>query len=301
MKSSLAVSFTVALFSLCAKAELTKCSSHRSEILSREISYCIQRSRPELTANNEPVIYFMHGLGGNETTWTRGGYSEALQSISSKNAEFPALTFVSFETEMDSFFSDFGGSNQGHKAYETWFIHEFIPFIEGNYPVCQERKCRGLAGVSMGGFGALKFALKYPDLFAIAAANSAALPPFSIHAEDSAWRDYFSNTKIGVVKGMVLLRDVRKIFPTQELYELNDPITMTESFEAPLAPPNLYFDVGSEDNFGFQVGFEIFKNRLDQKNFSYESFIEPEGDHFIYHHRNKDLIEFIGNHFSKVR
>jgi len=271
----------------------TKCTSYSSHWLEKTVSFCIERTRPELDHENEPVIYFLHGLGGNQTTWSKGGYSEALSELTSKDPNFPALTFVSFETEMDSFFSDFEGRPEGSKAYESWFLNDFIPFIEEKYDVCKTQNCRGVAGVSMGGFGALKFALKFQHLFSLGAANSPALPPFSIHESNEEWKDYFSNTKIGVTKGMLLLRDVRKIFPTEELYQLNNPNALVENSQNSQQFPKLYFDVGSEDNFGFQVGYQIFKETLDLAEKNYSAAIEEGGDHFIYHHRNRNLIEFI--------
>ncbi len=269
------------------------CSSYLSPKLAKNVSFCVQRSRPDLPSNKEPVVYFMHGLGGNETLWVKGGYSDQLKDLVSNDPTFPQVTFISFETEMDSFFSDYQGKTESSKSYETWFIEEFIPTMEKKFSICSERNCRGIAGVSMGGFGALKTAIKYPSYFLFAAANSPALPPFSIHEKDELWRDYFKETKIGIALGMTLLRDVRKIFSSEELYQLNDPISLVKQFEGTNPFPSLYFDVGTEDNFGFQRGYQIFKDTLDSYHLAYEAFLEEGGDHFIYHHRNRFLLEFI--------
>lgn len=270
-----------------------QCSSYPSKQLGKKVKYCLQRSRTDSPSDNEPVIYFLHGLGGNESIWTQGGYSDALNKLVAQNANFPAMTFVSFETQIDSFFSDFQGNSNGGRSYETWLLKEFIPFIESKFSVCSERACRGIAGVSMGGFGSLKIALKNPETFSVAAANSPALPPFSIHEDNQMWRDYFSHTPIGVTKGMVLLKDVRRIFPTQELYEANNPATVISNFPHSAPLPGLYFDVGSEDNFGFEIGFEVFKNILESNDIPYSSFVEQGGDHFIFHHTNKYLLSFL--------
>ena len=270
-----------------------ECTSYQSQWLTTHVRFCLQRSRPELPINNEPVVYFLHGLGGNETTWAKGNYSEHLNTLASEDPNFPAMTFVSFETQVDSFFSDFQGESTGRRSYESWFINEFVPMVESKFGVCRERSCRGVAGVSMGGYGALKLALKYPDMFSVAAANSPALPPFSIFEENEKWRDYFSNTPIGVVKGMLLLKDVRNIFSTEELYEANDPIVLVRRYANSAPLPKLYFDVGSEDNFGFEVGHQVFKEALEGNGFEYSSFIEEGGNHFIYHHRGKALLKFL--------
>ncbi len=270
-----------------------RCTSYSSSWLGKTVSFCIQRSRNDLPNLNEPVVYFLHGLGGNESSWSREYYLKALVDLVSHDSNFPAITFISFETELDSFFSDFDGVEVGPKAYESWFINDFIPFIEEKFLVCKERACRGIAGLSMGGFGALKMALKHPNMFSVGAANSPALPPFSIHESNELWKEYFSDTKVGIVKGMLLLRDIRRIFPSEKLYQANNPISLVENFSSSNIFPSLYFDVGSEDNFGFQVGYQNFKTVLDLNEYPYSSFMENGGDHFIYHHRNKDLLKFI--------
>jgi S-formylglutathione hydrolase FrmB len=278
-----------------------QCSTYPSKILGRKVKFCFQRSRNDSSIQNEPVVYFLHGLGGNESIWTKGGYSEALNKLVAEDADFPAMTFVSFETQIDSFFSDFQGGSSGSKAYETWLLKDFIPYIETKFSVCRERSCRGIAGVSMGGFGSLKIALKNPETFSVVAANSPALPPFSIHEDNEMWRNYFSQTPIGVIKGMVLLKDVRRIFPTEQLYEANNPANVVSNLPNSTPLPGIYFDVGSEDNFGFEVGYEIFKNTLETNDIPFSSFVEEGGDHFIFHHRNQYLLTFLKNWAANYR
>ncbi|MFM8313135.1 MAG: hypothetical protein ACKOA8_02510, partial [Deltaproteobacteria bacterium] len=111
--------------------------------------------------------------------------------------------------------------------------------------------------------------------------------------DNEKWRDYFSNAPIGPVKGMLLLKDVRNIFSTEALYEANDPIVLVRQYANSAPMPKLYFDVGSEDNFGFEVGHQVFKETLNGQGFEYSSFIEEGGNHFIYHHRGKVLLQFL--------
>ncbi|MSP19249.1 MAG: hypothetical protein EXR74_06735 [Bdellovibrionales bacterium] len=270
-----------------------QCNHYASKWLNKKIAYCVERSHPEQPSLNEPVIYFLHGLGGDEDDWIEKNYSKALQTLVSEDPSFPALTFISFETEIDSFFSDFDGSSFGSKAYESWFINEFIPFIENNFGVCKDRSCRGLAGFSMGGFGALKIGLKFPELFSLSAANSPVLPPFSLYEEVSLWKNFFRHQPIGLIKGMILLRDVKRIFPTHELYQENNPIDLVKNFPNSSPFPEIYFDVGSQDNFGFQVGYEIFKNILESNDFPFTSYLEEGGNHSIYLYRNRNLLQFM--------
>ena len=59
--------------------------------------------------------------------------------------------------------------------YEDFFVKEFLPFIESHYRIRADRAHRGITGVSMGGYGALRFAFRYPQLFGSVSAHSAAL------------------------------------------------------------------------------------------------------------------------------
>src|SRR5215217_793243 len=64
-------------------------------------------------------------------------------------------------------------SYDGKEKYEDFFIKEFMPSIEKTNRVKAEKKYRSVAGLSMGGYGSLIYALKYPDLFAASAPLSA--------------------------------------------------------------------------------------------------------------------------------
>jgi enterochelin esterase-like enzyme len=66
---------------------------------------------------------------------------------------------------------------QGKVRYEEMFVHEFIPHIDASYRTRPSREFRGLAGLSMGGWGTLVHALRHPELFAACAAFSAAVWP----------------------------------------------------------------------------------------------------------------------------
>src|SRR5207344_2520339 len=59
--------------------------------------------------------------------------------------------------------------------YSDFFLQEFIPAVENKYRVRPGRKNRAITGVSMGGYGALRFAFAHPELFSAVSAQSAAL------------------------------------------------------------------------------------------------------------------------------
>ncbi|HVQ28468.1 MAG TPA: alpha/beta hydrolase-fold protein, partial [Vicinamibacteria bacterium] len=59
--------------------------------------------------------------------------------------------------------------------YESYLLEELIPHVQSRYRTLEDGYARGVAGLSMGGYGALKLALKHPDEFAFAASMSGAL------------------------------------------------------------------------------------------------------------------------------
>src|SRR5438270_13253936 len=81
----------------------------------------------------------------------------------------------------DGFYSDWYGSDlDGHTpnpppAWETFHIHELLPWVDGTFPTIASRAGRAIAGLSMGGFGSMSYAARHPDLFVAAAAFSGAV------------------------------------------------------------------------------------------------------------------------------
>lgn len=107
-----------------------------------------------------PVIYWLHGKGGNEV---RGVHLvQFLQSAINQNIIRPtAMVFIN--AGLQSFYTD---SKDGTVPVESMLMNELIPYIEQQHDIGQSSTRRLLEGFSMGGFGALKLAAKYPDRFA---------------------------------------------------------------------------------------------------------------------------------------
>lgn len=270
-----------------------QCLQYFSKIRGANVNYCVHRSRPDLPAvSGEPVIYFFHGITGNAKSYTENGYSEALDILAPEE-NFPSFTIVSFDTSGRSFFSDRNDVKTGPQAFETWFITEFMSFIENKYDLCNQKKCRGLAGLSMGGYGALKTGLKYKERFSFVGINSAAIAPFNIWNNLVDWNAYFSRNPIGPWQGHALLQDIRGIFRNKEMYQRNDPVQLLLNIKDEADAPKIYIDVGGKDYFGFQEGFFTFTKILDDRRWSYESFYVPDGGHDIFHDRRWWLMRFI--------
>ena len=114
-----------------------------------------------------PVLYLLHGLFGHYSDWT------SRTNVADYAAKY-RMIIVAPEGN-DSWYVD--SPVVATDKYESYIIRELIPEINIYYRTINDRRDRGIAGLSMGGYGALKFAIKYPGTFAFAASMSGALDP----------------------------------------------------------------------------------------------------------------------------
>jgi S-formylglutathione hydrolase FrmB len=291
----------ISLFSIHAQAVELNCAQYSSKVLGREVRYCIDRSTPDVPAEpGEPVVYFMHGTHGSARTWIKNNYAHSLDELRDKQ-ELKPITYISFDTSAYSFYSDHpvkAGSKDTSEAYETWFVTEFIPYIEKTYNVCSIRACRGIMGESMGGFGALKTALRHPELFSTIAVNSPALSPFETKETSSDWVRFFSTKRVGPAIGILVTSMFFSLFPTEESFDENNPTHLVQNYDSTYPFPNLYFDMGGKDNYGFYVGYGLLKEALDQKKFQYTTDFEPSGHHDMWKRHASDSILFMEDHLG---
>src|SRR5260370_3013884 len=175
--------------------ERADCRAFRSAILSSSVRYCVflpaSYSSPDAKARRYPVLYLLHGLGGNEQSAAVSGEWNVLQDLRRDHRARALLEarqnavgdfLVVAPDGWDTFYIN---SRDGKILYGDFFLREFMPFIERTYRVRAERAERGITGFSMGGYGALRIGFAHPELFSSFSAHSAALiptPPHRMHA-----------------------------------------------------------------------------------------------------------------------
>lgn len=116
-----------------------------------------------------PVIYLLHGAGGDSGEWTGAiGLQQAADKLIAQG-EIPPALIVMPECR-GCWWVDSPRAN-----IETAFWADFVPGIARRYRTIETREGRAVAGYSAGGFGAVRFALKYPDRFVAVAAFSPAV------------------------------------------------------------------------------------------------------------------------------
>lgn len=110
-----------------------------------------------------PVFYLLHGLSDDHTAWMRR------TSVERYMDGLPMI--VVMPDGGRGFYTD---AEQGF-AYESAIVRDLVPFIDATFQTCAGRGGRCIGGLSMGGYGALKLALKFPEMFCGATSHSGAL------------------------------------------------------------------------------------------------------------------------------
>jgi len=120
---------------------------------------------------NYPVLYLLHGIGGDETEWLKGGRPEIiLDNLYAENKIEPMIVVMPNGRAMKN---DRAVGNifdsvkvQAFATFEKDLLEDLIPFIEKTYPVYKDREYRAIAGLSMGGGQSLNFGLGNLETFA---------------------------------------------------------------------------------------------------------------------------------------
>ncbi len=233
----------------------------KSDLLGRSINYQIlypvQYQYPDKKEKRFPVLYLLHGVTGASSNWIE------------------RTRVANYATRYDLFIVMVEGGNGWYTdsatvpldKYESYILKELIPEVERRFRVSRDRGGRAIAGLSMGGYGALKFGLKNPEIFALAASMSGAFGAAS-------W------TEKEVRNPGPILDSILKTFgalgsPTRaanDLFKLVRDVRPERISELPF----LYVDCGTED-FLFSINRD-FAALLVERKIAHEYRHLP-GDH----------------------
>src|SRR6476620_5269863 len=160
----------------------------RSSILNKAVRYTIYLPADyDRSERTYPVVYLLHGFTDDNTGWLQFGEINRYADKAIADGTIPPMIIVMPNGDSSFYINSYDGKEK----YEDFFIKEFMPSIEKTYRIKAEKKYRGVAGLSMGGYGTLIYALKYHDLFAAAAPLSAAVwnDDEIIHMSEEQWRN----------------------------------------------------------------------------------------------------------------
>jgi len=255
-----------------------ECATVKSAILAKPVRYCayLPASFDTDKARRFPVLYYLHGLGDNEQSLLNMGGWDLIEDLrrTGKIGDFVVLAPSAGHT----FFMN---SADGKIRYEDFLLKEFMPQMEKKYRVEGTSTKRGITGVSMGGFGALRLAFKYPQQFAAVSAQMPALLP-EIPPDFAAGGPGSPASMLGDVFGSpvnVAYFQRNNVF----YFARNTPAVQLKRL-------NIYFNVGSNDDYGFEQGGQKLHQLLDSRGIPNEFHIYP----------GRHDAQFVMRHFSDV-
>lgn len=261
----------------------------KSKILKRNVKYTIYLPADYETANRTyPVVYLLHGYSDDNTGWLQFGEVNRFADQAILDGTIPPMIIVM----PDGGTSWYINSYDGKEKYEDFFIKEFIPHVEQAYRVKTERQYRGVAGLSMGGYGTLIYAIKYPQLFSAAAALSAAVFPDDqmVNQPDDNYEHVF---------GQLFGRGLKGKDRLNKDWQANSVLNLVQNKTADeLSKVRYWIDCGDDDFL--TIGNSMLHIALTEKKVPHEFRMRDGAHNWTYWRTGiTNALSFIGDGFRQ--
>jgi enterochelin esterase family protein len=262
---------TLFLGGVCPAIETAQASSVRettiqSVALGRPLAVAIYRPDDPPPPSGWPVLYLLHGVNGGYRDWaTLGGVQGTLDQLIATRRIRPMV--VVMPDAGNSWYVD-SAAVGGPGDFETAILDDLARAIEEGMPVRRQREGRAIAGLSMGGYGALRLAFKRPDRYcAVASLSGAIWQNMPLDTPDSATihtaaGDYFRRVDPAtVVSGIDRPPGAGhfggvfgKPFDAQRFNAANVFTLLAEQLHAGVELPAIYLTVGDHDSHNLWRG-----------------------------------------------
>jgi S-formylglutathione hydrolase FrmB len=266
-------------------------------------------------ARRWPVYYFLHGLGGDETNWTKHGELDKVADRASVQAIIvmpdgdnsfytDSVTPMDYEACLKDGTGLFNPAQSAKEncvktpRYETWITKDLVTWTDSTYRTIAKRESRAIAGLSMGGFGALELGLRHKDLYVAAVSHSGVdallyAGPFPYVAGKVELVN-----KVPAEAGDMFVKWLKVLFGNDIAnWRAHDPATLVGDLKpGELA---LYMDCGTEDVFHLNNGMQYLHELLLAKNIDHAYFMGPgRHDFSFWTPRLPESLKFLAAHVA---
>ena len=260
---TLALALLVASYVYTASTVRVKTVSLESSLVGKALPYevVLPRGYTLITSRKRyPVLYLLHGWSGHPQGWI----------TETKLTEYVARyqIIVVLPEGDNGWYTD--SATIAADRYESYILQELIPDVDNRFRTFRERNGRAVAGFSMGGYGAVKFGLKHPDLFALSASMSGAFDA-PARMDDYSIKQVFGAADNPARAGNDLFKLARNL-----------------SAEEVAALPYFYFDCGTEDHW-LETNREL-SNLFKERKIAHEYREMPGGHDWKYWDRQVQEI-----------
>lgn len=244
-----------------------------SKLLQQQVKYSIILPEDYYTSKKTyPVVYLLHGLGDNESSWLEYGRVSQAVDAAVKHKEIVPMIYVMPQGFRNYYVNDYAGKF----PYMDMFVKELVPFIDQKYRTIADKEHRATMGYSMGGFGALILPLKNPDVFSISVPLSISVRTDQQYMTEDAsgWDDQWGRLFGGVGEtGEARLTDYYKAHSPFHVFNQSD-LSSLKSLK-------LYIDNGDDEETLARSNEELHM-LLRDKNFPHEFRVRNGGHEFSY-------------------
>ncbi len=246
-----------------------------------------------------PVAYYLHGLGGNESDWVSlGGLDVIEDSLAALGS--PEMIIVMPDGD-DSWYTNWevrrtyaqclsdtlmrrAASDYcvAQPRYADYIAGDLVRHVDSTYRTLADRRHRGIAGLSMGGYGAVALALEHPDVFSAAASHSGVLAPLYAgpHPYAAPARYYTSIDSLAADSKGRWASIAPAFGRTLASWIARDPAHLVRRVVPPV--PALFMDVGAQDGLADQS--RAFHAELKALGVSHDYAEWPGGHDWTYWH-----------------
>lgn len=233
--ATITIAFLSSVFCI-GQGKVLELQSVKSAILGKEINYTVYLPAGyDESKRSYPVIYLLHGYGGDENVWVQYGLIDHYMDLAIEKAQIPPSIVIMPDGGKHFYINDFKGLSK----FEDMFFQEFIPMIEQTYRIKKTKEQRAVVGNSMGGYGAFLYGVKHHDMFGTCVPLSAAVisldDPMTMNP---MWKGLAKN-----LYGM----DLDSQNPDTSHWDANNPMKLIEAIPTDNLKTRFYFDIGDDD------------------------------------------------------
>jgi S-formylglutathione hydrolase FrmB len=220
------------------------------------------------TRRRYPVLFLLNGGAGSWLDWTVSGEAERL------TAGLPLIVVMPDGGTGGNYTDWYGDDGSGQRPlWESYHIDQLLPWVDRHFRTLADRSQRAVAGLSMGGNGALHYAARHPDLFVAAASFSGAVDvfnPFIMPITETT--GFFDGALPGAVFGPRLAEEVR--------WRGSNPVDLAANLRDTWV--SLAFGDGSPGGPGGEQGYDIVERAVHDSNVALHDKLVQAGIPHVY-------------------
>jgi S-formylglutathione hydrolase FrmB len=254
------------------------------ELPDRNVAVYLPPSYDKSLSKRYPVLYLLHGIGGTDEDWTSGKEPwtniEDLMNRGIAAGRFGEIIIV-MPDEKTKWFGSFYANSSVTGGWEDFTVKELVGYIDKKYRTLDKAESRGIAGHSMGGYGAITLGMKHPEVYSVVYGMNPALlgwagdltinnPAFASDLKATSYDDLVKGDAFTI--GIVTVAQAFSPNPTRPPFFVDFPFVIVDGKLQPAEPAFSKW----EENFPANMVKRYRANLLKLRGLRFDSGYEDE-------------------------